>query len=970
MRLKHVSMAVGLLCNAAYSPAHADASTSPAVAAASPVQPTVAVGSPNAGQRLSAFLRGARWLPTVLDEQGFYLPGLVFKRQALLQDQQLQQRQLLTSLYTQAESNPKGTAGESAYLTALVKALAPTGRLPLLSADADYLLAHPELDPTLQPGDAGTVPKRPNTVVVVGSGGICEVPYFAGVSEQTYATACFHGQTDYAFGKSIDTLWLVQPTGQVLKKNVGNWNAENAEIPMPGAWIVAPWRNSGYPAQTWQNLANYLATQGVATIPVEAAQAKPVVYATQKEFAERAATVPLRTLPISANDFGFVGLIQTPTARMREAGNFTFTASRVAPYTRYSFILQPFDWMEAGFRYTRITNRLYGPQSFSGNQTYLDKEIDLKFKLYDETPYLPQLAVGLQDIGGTGLFSGEYVVGNKRFGNFDTSLGLGWGYLGARGDHGNPFSLLGSKFNVRTNAATAQGGTLSTKDFFHGRTALFGGVQWHTPWERWTVKAEMDGNNYANEPLANPQVQNSAINYGVVYKVNSNVDFGVNVERGNTMGFVLSIHNNLSKFNTSKVADPKPVSPFATPHEGPVEWPKTLQGVKEQTNWDVTQVETRGSEVRLTVRNGAAAYYADSLDRASAVLNRDLPPNVGWFSFDYNQNGVNTGEHVVDRRQWVARHTDYTLNGFTRADNRSDLAATEGYDFPYNTVYEKMPERATSKFSIGYKQIFGGADGYLYQFNLANDSRLNLNQSTWLDFSLAYRLLGNFDTFTQGSNSVLPHVRTDIQKYAKGSSFNIPNLQLTHLGKLSSNVFYSVYGGLFEEMFAGVGGEVLYRPFNSRFALGVDANSVRQRGYNEDFSLLPYHVNTGHVTAYYDTGISDVLAKVSVGQYLAGDKGVTVDLSRVFNNGVKMGAFATKTNVSAAQFGEGSFDKGIYVQIPFSAFFVESIPGNAQFLWRPLTRDGGAKLNRTIQLFDQTKVRDPRAIEYRGGSGE
>ena len=40
--------------------------------------------------------------------------------------------------------------------------------------------------------------------------------------------------------------------------------------------------------------------------------------------------------------------------------------------------------------------------------------------------------------------------------------------------------------------------------------------------------------------------------------------------------------------------------------------------------------------------------------------------------------------------------------------------------------------------------------------------------------------------------------------------------------------------------------------------------------------------------------------------------GVTIDLSRSFVNGTKFGVFASFTDVSTEQFGEGSFDKGIY----------------------------------------------------------
>jgi hypothetical protein len=169
-------------------------------------------------------------------------------------------------------------------------------------------------------------------------------------------------------------------------------------------------------------------------------------------------------------------------------------------------------------------------------------------------------------------------------------------------------------------------------------------------------------------------------------------------------------------------------------------------------------------------------------------------------------------------------------------------------------------------------------------------------------------------------------------------------------------------------MFAGVGAEWLYRPVSSPFAVGVDVNRVQQRDFNQEFGLRNYKVLTGHVTAYWDTGWNDVFVRFSVGQYLAKDKGATLDVSRRFQNGVAIGAYATKTNVSAAQFGEGSFDKGIYVQIPFDAIMGRSMGGIANLLWQPLTRDGGAKLNRQFELYDLTDERSAKSLWYQPGS--
>jgi hypothetical protein len=86
---------------------------------------------------------------------------------------------------------------------------------------------------------------------------------------------------------------------------------------------------------------------------------------------------------------------------------------------------------------------------------------------------------------------------------------------------------------------------------------------------------------------------------------------------------------------------------------------------------------------------------------------------------------------------------------------------------------------------------------------------------------------------------------------------------------------------------------------------------------------------------------------LSVGEYLAGDHGYTFDMSRRLKNGTKYGFFFTRTNVSKLDFGEGSFDKGIYFSAPlFSKNFLSN------FFWRPLTKDPGQKLIRMNDIYD------------------
>ena len=156
--------------------------------------------------------------------------------------------------------------------------------------------------------------------------------------------------------------------------------------------------------------------------------------------------------------------------------------------------------------------------------------------------------------------------------------------------------------------------------------------------------------------------------------------------------------------------------------------------------------------------------------------------------------------------------------------------------------------------------------------------------------------------------------------------------------------------GLLEAMFGGFGGEVLYRPFDEDYAIGLIAHKVKQRGYNQLFSFRDYSTVTGHLALYYDFPYA-IRSQLLIGKYLAGDKGVTLDLSRRFKTGFTVGVFATKTNLSAAEFGEGSFDKGFYISVPTKLFYSDFRSGNISFGLHPLTKDGGAILNRPNPLI-------------------
>ena len=77
-------------------------------------------------------------------------------------------------------------------------------------------------------------------------------------------------------------------------------------------------------------------------------------------------------------------------------------------------------------------------------------------------------------------------------------------------------------------------------------------------------------------------------------------------------------------------------------------------------------------------------------------------------------------------------------------------------------------------------------------------------------------------------------------------------------------------------------------------------------------------------------------------------------MSREFESGVRVGGFFTITNVSAAKYGEGTFDKGLFISIPID--LITPFPSRSSIgtLYRPLTRDGGQLLDSPKQLYWET----------------
>jgi hypothetical protein len=244
---------------------------------------------------------------------------------------------------------------------------------------------------------------------------------------------------------------------------------------------------------------------------------------------------------------------------------------------------------------------------------------------------------------------------------------------------------------------------------------------------------------------------------------------------------------------------------------------------------------------------------------------------------------------------------------------------------------------------------------------------INFNKNSALESSISLSFFQNLDQLRLRAFSRLPKVRSDIREYLK-EKYALKSLSYSYLFDpiySSNNLFFGgIKVGLFEEMYGGVGGEILYRDIRKPWYFTANYYWVKQRQFNQRFSFRNYETFTGHLNFIWETPITGVKLILSGGRYLAKDSGITLNLSKTFKSGFTLGFFASKTDISAFEFGEGSFDKGIYFSIPLDLVSRKYRSGNARFVWKNLVRDGAAMLSGGLELQGYVENISTNYLDY------
>jgi len=665
----------------------------------------------------------------------------------------------------------------------------------------------------------------------------------------------------------------------------------------------------------------------------------------------------------SYNSYGYPGLIDMPVATSRPDGELAFTISSFAGQTRNTLTFQMLPRLSGSFRYSILDNVIGG-----GTETLYDRSFSLHYRFIDESGLRPAVAVGLNDFMGTGIYASEYIVATKTIGQrLRFSAGMGWGRLGSSGGFSNPLGIIDDRFDTRPERDSNRGGDVESAEWFRGDAALFGGIEWQATDGLKLVAEYSSDSNPRETPTAFER--ETQLNFGATYRLGPGVGLSLRYLYGSEIGVQLTaaLNPKTPPNGPGREPAPPPVLPRSAPQVALISWPASVEGATSHRAGLSAALAQQGIRLhgltvghdiaRVEIENTTYLQDAQAVGRTARVLSQQMPSRIGDFVIILVTSGVPVSELRIRRADLedLGYDLDASWKSFARTRMRSP---TEGL----HPVPERYP-RIDWALKPYLSPSFFDPDEPL-RADFGAQVELDYQPVRGLEFSgrLRKKIVGNLDESTRPSDSVLPHVRSDFNRYDQEGDPALTNLTAAYYFKPGRDIYGRVTAGYLERMFGGLSSELLWKRNDSPVALGIEVNYAKQRDFDQLFGFQDYDVATGHVSAYWEMG-NGFHAQVDAGRYLAGDWGATLALDREFSNGWKLGAFATLTDVPFDEFGEGSFDKGIRITIPISWLTGEPSKTAYTTTIRPLLRDGGARLDVDGRLYDRVRPLQKPALQ-------
>ncbi len=650
---------------------------------------------------------------------------------------------------------------------------------------------------------------------------------------------------------------------------------------------------------------------------------------------------------------GVLGLNTVPNARMDEAGTIRFGAGTLDPYIHGYLGFQFTDSLYVSLRQSAEVS------AFNEDPDDVYPGVDLKLRLLKEGKYTPEIAVGIQSAVGDKRMSGEYIAFSKRFKDFDFTGGIGWGRFGSAGHIDNPLSAFGSHFEDERDIDGEEAN--EPDDLFSGRdVGFFGGVEYFTPIRGLSLKLDYSADDFEAEKqdfdLSVPPTWSAGVNYAPYDGVNlSLATFGGDKIMGSiSLSSLIQDWPGLQDKESRVTLEP--LLPFRKSFADPnnIVLSARNEGIKLS---EVTSTTTE-TKARLQLHPDMPLPY--QAGRAFVHMANHAGPDVERLTITPTRYGLKGPSLSVQRkdleRMLATNHgspEELWQNALFTSDDGVNFEKLHRFE-DYSLAPEKYYVALENDVSLAEED-----SSFLFRSSVLLGTRVP-RLLGWLDYGIATRInmADNLDRLGFIRIPATDPVRSDVQLFAdRVFALDHQYIALTH--SFTDDLHVSAIGGYLEEMFAGYGGEILYRPHQSRFAIGAEAYNAYRRDPFTSLNLGLYtgRKTTGHVNVYYDIAEEDLKVQAKIGRYLAGDFGGTLSLKKYFRNGVRLDGFVTITDEDDVDLFGGSTNafNGISLNVPLGGFHEFLEHGSIGLNTSPLGRNTGQSIHNPMSLYDATE---------------
>lgn len=632
-------------------------------------------------------------------------------------------------------------------------------------------------------------------------------------------------------------------------------------------------------------------------------------------------------------NFGGTGLMETPTARIMNEGRFRAGAGQVDPYRYYYLFISPFKRFEIGGRVTEVMGVPALSASYGNTK---DKAIDFKYKLIEEDKYAPAVTIGIMDPHGTRLYSSQYIAASKQIYPFDFTIGFGNGRFGK-----TPLPPQDEGFKIEMFS--------DTKQWFKD-SQFFGGIQF-APSRWFALMVEYSPVKYekqTRDPAQSKYFQDpvpSQFNYGLRLKPFEWTDIDVTYQRGNQFGVNLSMAFDIGNpiipiFDKPYVEKPQKKSSSLSE--------RVIEALHESGFGNIG-VRLNDRELWIEAQNVKYFYTTRAIGVILKILYDLEPVYVEKINIVLHDNGIPVIQLSTTFLDIYELHNDkMTLREFLSLSKvRTDTNTYPDIEMHHKKLfsYALKPE---------FKSFLNDPSGFFkYRAGLSGWTSFH----PWSGGSFIMELeTYPLNTVSTSNVPLSRPVRSDLVPYLE-QDVVLGQLMYQQIIKFDKEYYGRVAGGILEVEYAGIDGEVAKPFLDGRLFVGLSGSITKKRAVDNAFKLKQDDWTDYYSTCFLNTRLNlpelETSIDVKTGQFLAGDKGARVTVSKFFK-GVTVYAWYSFTNTSifTDSSNRGYSDKGIGVSIPMRLFEGTDTKTAYNYSISPWTRDVAQDIDHFTNLFD------------------